>query len=183
MTTAPWQSGPPAFTAVTARRTLTRPTTAADPPAPAQPQAATVKIEWPQPVRDYVQRAFADKANDNHADDIEDSAIAAKLKAVITQAAEANQLNIIDWPSHPLPRELLRIERAALMSASKKRKSMDVDSTPDASSPIPPWRVKNLTLADRITNPSPDKRQKKADQFRATAPPSKLSDLEKRRQR
>lgn len=199
MTTAPWQSGKndttvvrldftnkpslgsPAFTTVTARRTLTRPTPAADPPA--QPQAATVKIEWPQPVRDYVQRAFADKANDNHADDIEDSAIAAKLKSVITQAAEANQLNIIDWPSHPLPRELLRIERAALMSASKKRKSMDVDSTPDASSPIPPWRVKNLTLADRITNPSPDKRQKKADQFRATAPPSKLSDLEKRRQR
>ncbi|KAI4738060.1 hypothetical protein E4T50_11454 [Aureobasidium sp. EXF-12298] len=182
MTTTPWQSGSPAFTAVTAHRTLTRPQSAAPVPPPAQPQATTVKIEWPQPVRDYVQRAFADKPNDNHADDIEDSAVAAKLKSVITQAAEANQLGIIDWPSHPLPRELLRIERAAMMSASKKRKSMDVDST-DASSPIPPWRVKNLSLADRITGTSPDKRQKKADQFRATAPPSKLSDLEKRRQR
>ncbi|KAI4787370.1 hypothetical protein E4T44_13669, partial [Aureobasidium sp. EXF-8845] len=175
-----WTSlGSPAFTAVTARRTLTR-TQPAAPIPPAQPQAATVKIEWPQPVRDYVQRAFADKPDN---DDIENSAVAAKLKSVITQAAEANQLAIIDWPSHPLPRELLRIERAAMMSASKKRKSMDVDANVDASSPIPPWRVKNLSLADRITNPSPDKRQKKADQFRATAPPSKLSDLEKRRQR
>ncbi|KAI5257069.1 hypothetical protein E4T42_01143 [Aureobasidium subglaciale] len=200
MTTAPWQTGmktcnlrlpsftdrcvpgSPAFTAVTARRTLTRPAQATE--SPVQPQAAPVKIEWPQPVREYVQRAFADKANDS--DDIDPTAVAAKLKSVITQAAESNLLAVIDWPSHPLPRALLRVERAkekaALMSATKKRKSMDMDSGAD-SSHIPPWRVKNLSLADRITNPSPDKRQKKADQFRATAPPSKLSDLEKRRQR
>ncbi|TIA78609.1 hypothetical protein D6C76_03972 [Aureobasidium pullulans] len=184
MTTAPWQTGSSAFTPVTARRTLTRPAPAVEPTAPqappTQPQA-TVKIEWPQPVREYVGRAFAPTSTP---DGIEDAAISAKLRSIITQAAEANLLAVIDWPNHPLPREILRAERnAALMNASKKRKSMDVESALDASSPIPPWRVKNLSLADRITNPSPDKRQKKADQFRATAPPSKLSDLEKRRQR
>lgn len=101
--------GSPAFTPVSARRTLTRAAPqppAAHPPQP-QPQAsapAPVKIEWPQPVRDYVSRAFVG------ADDIAHSDIAAKLRSVITQAAENNQLDTIDWPNHPLPQDLFRHE-------------------------------------------------------------------------
>lgn len=67
---------------------------------------------------------------------------------------------------------------------SRKRKSIDAD---DLSNDLPPWRQKlhkSNTLASRMTQPDKlDKRQKKTDQFRANMAPSKLNDLERRRQR
>lgn len=176
-----------------ARRTLARPE---QPPQPAPAAAQPVKIDWPPPVREYVRRAFA---TDKPIAGIDRDDISAKLKTVITEAAENNLLALIDWPSHPLPQEMILRERAAAHrtntlafvgnnnQASKKRKSMDTEMQ-DAESAIPPWRQKaTATLAERMTHPdkdkSADKRQKKAEQFRAAAAASKLSDLEKRKQR
>lgn len=191
----------PSYVAVAARRTLARPEPVQPPPAAPQP----VKIDWPQPVREYVGRAFA---SDKPIAGIEKADIAAKLKSIITEAAENNLLALIDWPSHPLPQEVILRERAAafklnkqvnkqafhdngnqMSPASKKRKSMDVDMQDTSpTSTLPPWRQKaSATLADRMTYPDKDKtvekRQKKAEQFRSAAATSKLSDLEKRRQR
>lgn len=137
--------------------------------------------------------------SDNIIPGIDPSAVQAKLKEVITQAAEAGLLDVIDWPSHPLPQELLREEQnrrstnvyslsnvqASLPSpglphATKKRKSSE-----SADAAVPPWRQKGL--ADRIgalnKTDHPDKRQKKIEAFRAGAPSSKFNDLEARKQR
>ena len=164
----------------------------------AKPSAA--KIDWPPPVRDYVGRAFA---ADTVPTSITKEDISNKLKSIITEAAESNRLETIDWPNYPLPSEILQHERAAatqqtnnlaflvsssrLSTSSKKRKSMDVemhDDPPAAS----PWKKLGDGLAERVTYPdktaAADKRHKKAtDQFRAGVTPSKLTDLEKRRQR
>lgn len=155
-----------------------------------------MKIDWPVSVREYVSRAFSiDKAPPG----IKKDEIATKLKTLITEAAESNLLGTIDWATHPLPQEIIQQERAAAqransiawssnaspMSSTKKRKSEpDLEST--ETSP-PPWRQPKPSgnLADRMSYPekSAEKRQKKADQFRASAPSSKLADLERRRQR
>jgi len=72
-------------------------------------------------------------------------------------------------------------------TAGQKRKSVEGEATIDTSNV--PWRQKGASLADRIGTRDEsqadhqDKRQKKAQDFRANAPPSKLFDLEKRRQR
>ncbi|KAL1302006.1 hypothetical protein AAFC00_002458 [Neodothiora populina] len=197
-TTAPGVTkGGPSYTPVTARRTLARP----EPPEP-PPTTKAVKIDWPQPVREYVGRAFA---IDKPIPGIDRADIATKLKSIITNAAENNQLFTIDWPNHPLPQDVIRQERALaqqfsaaatiasgspMSPASKKRKSMDVESqdavAAAAAATVPPWRQKSTAnLAERMTYPdrTTDKRQKKADQFRSGAATSKLSDLEKRKQR
>lgn len=185
--------GTPSYTSVNARRTLTRP----EPEQAIEAPKKAVKIDWPPPVREYVGRAFA---TDKTPPGIDKAEISAKLKTIITEAAENNQLDLIDWPHHPLPQDVILQERAAALASSfaqsaisnhmspanKKRKSMDVEMS-EAPSNLPPWRQKaNGSLADRMSYPEKnvEKRQKKADQFRAGAAPSKsLTDLEKRKQR
>lgn len=111
----------------------------------------------------------------------------AKLKQVITEAAENNMLETIDWDNLPLPQVMIQNERnrilttpvgssawtvpssvAALKSnlqaseeRTKKRKSTDM-SQEDAGDDSPPWRKTNQRsqLEDRVTYSPTDKRQR-----------------------
>lgn len=174
----------PAYTAVAARHTLQRPNASADPVKPE-------KVSWSPDVRHYVSRAFeADSLG------VALSAIQDKLKLVITQAAEAGQLQNVDWATYPLPQQLIVAERnqAALFGAqdavlaniyasapqptngtsppgsiSKKRKNGDIAMAEVEQRDItPPWKKKNTKggLEDRITGKS--KNQSKKEKKAAT---------------
>ena len=88
----------------------------------------------------------------------------------------------------PLPQELIRAEQNLVPTAgvssldigsslvdvnTKKRKSLEPENV---SVSVPPWRAKAQTGRS-------EKKQKKAQEFRANAGPSKFNDLEKRKQR
>ncbi|KAF2180479.1 hypothetical protein K469DRAFT_591978 [Zopfia rhizophila CBS 207.26] len=183
-TTIGWahHSMPPhalAYNVVPARQSLARPM----PPAAEQPVPAPKarKVQWSQPVRDYVQRAFA---AENALEGIGQEEMQTKLKQVISYFAERDMLDTIDWERHPLPQHLIAEERQAAAMAStmngygwtnnavpihlsfptgttntassppssKKRKSMDDQLTEPAEEAIPPWRKANRNaFEDRIT--------------------------------
>lgn len=121
------------------------------------PEQAKGKVEWPESVRNYVQRSFLPRNDDA---DVTRAEIEARLKSTIGFAKENGTLYTIDWDMMPLPQALIKAEREKdLRHASsvtlnpKKRKSSDFDDTP--------WRSTNsrsASLEDRITHPSPDKR-------------------------
>jgi SAC3 family protein LENG8/THP3 len=80
------------------------------PPAVAEvqtPSAAKKKVDWPLGVRQYVQRCFVPE---NLLPGIAKVDMEAKLKTVITQAAESNNLNSVDWAKLPLPQQMLQEE-------------------------------------------------------------------------
>ncbi|KAK0308777.1 hypothetical protein LTR01_004656 [Friedmanniomyces endolithicus] len=166
----------PSYTAVAARKTLHRPDA---PPAP-EP-AKTQKVSWTPGVRGYVQRAFdADSATIG----VGPVEMQQKLKAVITQAAEAGQLQTIDWTTYPLPQNLIKAEREALALSSAqnarianlnastsylssganipersvKRKNEDLETTDAEEDAItPPWKKHNTnkgSMEDRMTGKS-----------------------------
>ncbi|KAF2725913.1 hypothetical protein K431DRAFT_317343 [Polychaeton citri CBS 116435] len=192
----------PAFHAVPVRHTLSQ---SQSQPLPQQQQQqqqpSAQKYEWGPEVRLYVQRAFE---SDNAVPGIGAKELAEKLRIVITEAAESNQIGKIDWSTHPLPQQIIIHERESQAqgtvftnmnnwnvalpdSTSRKRKSTDGD---DDTCPVtPPWQKKSKktgSLEDRITGkPSKkEKKQKQAETFRANAAHSKLPDaLERRRQR
>lgn len=140
---------------------------------------------------------------DNLLPGIDQVAVATKLKQVITEAAERNELGTIDWYNYPLPQELIQSTQSMAMNAMSyaqaaggrqtlKRKSPEPSSLPESNnSTLPPWLKKNSTtaLAERMTYPNkaqPEhggKRQKQIASFRAGVPTSKFNDLEKRRER
>ena len=167
-------------------------------PATAKPK----KVEWTQPVREYVARAFD---SDNSIEGITVAEVQARTKEIIQYYAERNMQESIDWADYPLPQQLLAEERkaaltknphvnasngitnnssSALTPQSKKRKSQDLDdqSRPTESS-IPPWRKTNLE--DRITfgNGHTDKKQKKNTLAAENLSKLDKADLEKRKQR
>ncbi|KAK5118460.1 hypothetical protein LTR62_002974 [Meristemomyces frigidus] len=173
----------PAYTRVVARQTLQRPT------EPVQPQ----KQAWSPDVRAYVQRAF-DPAN--LIDGVEGGVMSERLRNVITQAAEAGQLETIDWSTYPLPQVLIKAERDqaalrggmaslsanllspvlhtnahALHDARTKRNYEEMDTTPAEEEAItPPWKKTNKgSLEDRMSGKKNkhDKKQKKAEALRA----------------
>ena len=153
------------------------------PPPPPQPEAPKKKIEWPQPVRDYVQRSFDPS---NLIADIPRPEMEAKLKQTISAATDSNTLHTVDWANLPLPQEMIRQERAqAALTwrqesvdmhlsgngyvnpnrevASKKRKSQEIAGD-EESNATPPWRTTNNRngFEDRVSFQSPranDKRQ------------------------
>lgn len=150
------------------------------------------KVEWPQSVRDYVQRSFHPQNEDPS---ISQADIRERLKQVIGTAKENGTMHTIDWDTMLLPQALLRAEREALLrqnansssapfgtlnnfSNSKKRKSSDLA---ESESSYLPWRTTNshLSLEDRISF-SPEK-QKSWDE---PAPkPSKLQKEANKRKR
>jgi hypothetical protein len=185
-----------AYTAVTPRRTLARPelsvslhsspiintTTSlnmsqhSSPPAEKKP-----KVDWPPPVREYVQRCFAPESQISG---IDPQMIEAKLKEVITKAAEGNTLMDVDWANLPLPQQLIQQERSLTQSfdhhtpgdvnwestepvmdngLSKKRKltpnftdnHSKKKTTPTQTSSSPPWakekKEESGKFGDRIT--------------------------------
>jgi hypothetical protein len=122
-----------AFNAVSARKTLSRPTQvstdSARPsflfvapshvhaqemapvaPTPQKPK----KQEWSQAVRDYVGRAFE---TTRQIKGIERPEVQEKLKSIISYFAERGQLDNMDWATYPLPQEILRDERDAAAGA------------------------------------------------------------------
>ena len=160
-------------------------------------------------MRDYVQRAFDRKhlRADVSAKEMQD-----KLKSIITQAAEAGQMQYIDWSTYPLPQELIHQDRqqAALRGTtnahmtntpprvpsaddtspdlnSRKRKSPNSEPDQDQGS-TPPWRQKAAKndLQDRIkgkNNKKQEKKQKKENLMRANAVNNDVDAVQKRRQR
>ncbi|KAK5280713.1 hypothetical protein LTR16_006732, partial [Cryomyces antarcticus] len=162
----------PAFTSVPVRRNFDRPEPAVhNAPTPATP----VKITWPQPVRDYVQRSFVPE---NAILGISVAEMQSKLKEVITNAAESGNLATTEWEVFPLPQQIIQSERANAARSNgssgdnfdvntsgqarsfvngtnfptmQKRKTEDLEAA-GASSP-PPWRRKNdhNVLEDRIS--------------------------------
>ena len=73
-------------------------------------EAPKKKVEWPPAVREYVRRAF-DPANAIPGISLED--MQARLKTTIGWFAERNSHDTVDWPTFPLPQELLLEERRA----------------------------------------------------------------------
>jgi hypothetical protein len=155
----------PAYTAVNSRRTLTAEGMAA-PSMSSHHRPAARKIDWSDTVKEYVQRAFdADAAISG----IERPEIEAKLKQVLTEAAESGRLADIDWKTYPLPQQIIQQQRAhaARMSWNlpnpvatnyasvpapppayyvppKKRRADEQSTTSDSraatESTTPPWR-------------------------------------------
>ncbi|KAJ9635832.1 hypothetical protein H2199_008185 [Coniosporium tulheliwenetii] len=165
----------PAFTTVPARRKFAPPEPS---PAPPQAKAPTKKVDWPQPVREYVQRSFAPDAA---IPGIEREEIERVLKKVITEAAEKDALVSTNWEAMPLPQQIIQTERARMAmpvavvtepwqrdatpnrhvafaghshgDSSRKRKSADTVMTDADDDSTPPWRKANSrnVFEDRIT--------------------------------
>lgn len=182
-----------AFTAVSARRTFVHSSqaepslsTSFAPPANSTPAPAKPKRDWPEPVRQYVQRAFAPE---NAVQGIDRLEMEIKLKQIISDAASSDTLHIVDWANLPLPQQVILKERTDAAQPvpvpvipawktsspapripdtnfnsnnhdSKKRKSSEWDDQQAAKPAIPPWR----TTSDRNVFESrisyPDKRQR-----------------------
>jgi hypothetical protein len=164
------------------------------------------KVEWPFPVRDYVRRAF-DPAN--AIPGISNADMQTKLKATISFYAERGAQNTIDWPTYPLPQQLLQEERkpAALTLANgahhtmyndsnrhtnplsspqvKKRKSQDPEelATQQSPAPTPAWRTTNLESRMTFVEGHSEKRQKKNATSGNAFSKFDQADLDKRRQR
>jgi len=138
---------------------------------PAPPPAEKKKIDWPAPVRLYVQRSFQ---IDNLLPDVTRKEMEEQLRNTIAAATDSNSLDTIDWDHLPLPQQMIHKARADAKAAawqqesldlrigangnangnhaaSKKRKSQDIGGDDNS---MPPWRTNNR-FEDRIT----DKRQ------------------------
>lgn len=162
----------PAFTSVPARRAFARPEPMSSaPPSQPQPAAPAKKVEWPNSVREYVQRSFADLSA---VPSISRKEIEDTLKKVITEATESNLLHSTDWDKHPLPREIIITKRSKAASVDnapwrnhttpeknmadvhgafpKKRKSPDANHDADDDS-LPPWRRTNKRRLDDRSEP------------------------------
>jgi hypothetical protein len=164
------------------------------------------KVEWPPAVRDYVRRAF-DPAN--AIDGISNADMQTKLKATISFYAERDAHESIDWPTYPLPQQLLQEERrtAALQYTNgalaahllesnghtnplsspqaKKRKSQDPEelATQQLQASVPPWRKTNLESRMTFAEGHNEKRHKKNATSGDAFSKFDKADLDKRRQR
>ncbi|KAL4889831.1 SAC3/GANP/Nin1/mts3/eIF-3 p25 family-domain-containing protein [Aspergillus ambiguus] len=183
-TASPYSShAAPAYIPVQARRSLSHntPDNSATTSASQTPSAQTAsrkRLDWPAPVRLYVQRSFAPE---NQVASVSRGEMETKLKSVITDAAENDMLDKINWDSLPLPQVMVQNDRNKILASSnvsswaastaafsrrsdsdevsKKRKSAEYQE--DASG-YPPWRQTNKHNAfeDRITYSPADKRQR-----------------------
>lgn len=136
--------------------------------APSQDSAKQDKVQFPDSVRAYVQRAFL-PANMDPSVPREDMEV--KLKETITAAQGNGTLFTTNWDMMPLPQKLILDERAraravfapappvkqtaepsfdqAPAKVSKKRKSTDMTDTDTVSAP--PWRSNASRLEERVT--------------------------------
>ena len=126
-----------------------------------------------------------------------------RLKEVIGEAVKGGTLHSIDWPSAPLPQQIILEERKRSVALSfnpawdngvtplslqetnkkpndtisKKRKSSELETSQNDQEKIPPWRITNghNVFEDRISYP--DKRQRAEGSAKGT------SKSQKRKQR
>ncbi|EER28388.1 hypothetical protein D8B26_004725 [Coccidioides posadasii str. Silveira] len=195
-TTAQYTSNAPAYISVQARRSLaSNPQSTTDPhstdippPKPAEAQGSKKRVEWPPGVRQYVQRSFVPEYQ---IPGITREDMEKKLKQIITEAAESNNLNNVNWEALPLPQEMIRDERnRALTSSTRqqpvgfhrsipaytersqkeeyspKRKSSEISTVEDNVESIPPWRRKansRTEFEDRNSFPSPTDKRRRTD--------------------
>ncbi|KAL9129075.1 MAG: hypothetical protein Q9217_002382 [Psora testacea] len=179
-----------AFTPVSVRRTFAQHGPSGTSIQPSHTQLSSnpsasgqTKVNWPEPVRNYVQRAFA---VENTATDVSRQEMEVRLKEVIGDSVKNGTLHTTDWPNARLPQQIILEERKkpASLSAnppwgngvtplslqetnnkahdalSKKRKSSELESHQIGQDKLPPWRVANFhnVFEDRISHP--DKRQR-----------------------
>ncbi|KAL5335140.1 SAC3/GANP/Nin1/mts3/eIF-3 p25 family-domain-containing protein [Aspergillus crustosus] len=198
----------PAYIPVKARRSLAIPTRNPTITAPSRPATATAdpadsaprkRLEWPAPVRMYVQRSFAP---DQQLAGVSREEMESKLKSVITEAANNDTLDKIDWNTLPLPQVMVQNDSTRILTnpeastwgslyamqtykhdaatddVSKKRKSAEYQTEATA---YPPWRQTNTLNAfeDRITYSPTDKRQR----IDTKNPSKSKANLEMRRRR
>jgi len=195
----------PAYTAVSARHTLSRP------PMPSSQPPPQEKPKFSRALREYVGRTFSEPQIPG----VDSKTMQEKLKSIINQAAALDEMDTRDWNSYPLPQEFISREmedssrngaQDATMtntngshlpvrnsrltppvSHTKKRKSPDTDMTGSDKETTPPWKKKTGMngLGDRITGMSKtqEKKQKKAEIMRLNAMDVDPAVLEKRRQR
>ena len=181
-------------------------------PQPTEEPAQKKKIDWPQPVRDYVQRSFDPS---NAFADVTRADMEHKLKLTISQATDNNTLHTTDWAALALPQHLIRQERAVAAATmawqresvnmqmsstglmnpareqilkSKKRKSQEMGGgNDDESNSTPPWRTTNTRngFEDRITYPADrfDKRQPTSHDDNLKGTSKFNKNLEKRQKR
>ncbi|KAI9865174.1 MAG: hypothetical protein M1813_002494 [Trichoglossum hirsutum] len=193
MSTPPWRVGVPrngAFTSVAARKSLVRPALASEPttasqsqqiPSQTEPPRKAPKVDWPDSVRQYVQRAFVP---DHQVPGIGREEMEKKLKEFIQLAHDNGTMYTIDWEALPLPQEMILRERQLVrvpISAwrehtldgpsesspelkSNKRKSWDSHhSRIEEDTAQPPWRKTNgrnyfenrNVFEDPVPRPSP----------------------------
>ncbi|KAK5163212.1 uncharacterized protein LTR77_010798 [Saxophila tyrrhenica] len=172
----------PSYTAVPVRHTLSRP------PAP---QASSSPEKPKEPfgagVRAYVQRAFE---SGNQIDSVDPKIMQARLKSIISEAAEAGTMNTIDWYTYDLPQDFIKREMdeamrnraqngpmtnmntygllssdglSSLPSHARKRKSPEADlNGSEQQDGTPPWKKKTGMngLGDRITGLSKTQERK-----------------------
>ncbi|KAI5463518.1 SAC3/GANP/Nin1/mts3/eIF-3 p25 family-domain-containing protein [Mariannaea sp. PMI_226] len=166
------------------------------PPPPVQPQMSAAssvngaspapdqakgKIDWPDSVRNYVQRSFLPHNDDPS---VPRSEIEAKLKNTIGSAKENGTMYTIDWDSMPLPQSLIKAEREASLKHASSLSSTSLSKKPNPSDFVDtPWRSTNLrsSLEDRITRPSPEKRSATDDPLPRSSKFQKEANKRKRR--
>ena len=196
-----------AYTSVNVRRAFAKPATittplAAPPVEAPKPQKTNVR-DWPQSVRQYVQRSFAEN---NTIKGVGRQEMEKKLKEIISQAAESNTLLTIDWDNLPLPQQMIVEERNKMYTMpmaktneqfsnlqvqnndapmtgtySKKRKSSEQPQRLPVDEKTPPWRSTKAptSFEDRIT--FPEKRPRL--EVSGGTPSKSLANLENRRKR
>ncbi|KAJ5788460.1 hypothetical protein N7457_003450 [Penicillium paradoxum] len=167
----------PAYTPVQARRSLvhnSKPTNGSIPSQSTQSASPDTenraRVEFPPPVRSYVQRCFAPE---NQVPSVSIPEMQEKLRHVITDAAQNHKLELIDWERLPLPQTMVQNERNKILAnpsssnwasslpsspadATRKRKSTDAHQSETGS---PPWRQANRNrFEDRVTHPTTEKK-------------------------
>ncbi|KAL8839295.1 MAG: hypothetical protein Q9170_001812 [Blastenia crenularia] len=149
------------------------------PTSDAASRAEKSKRDWPPSVRSYVQRSFAEE---NMLPHINREEMETKLKQVISQSVSAGTLAIEDWDNLPLPQMMIQEERMhasrlAISTSqlgsgglsipiahetnevkSKKRKSTDLDLTPEIPGGTAPWDQSNGRNSFESRISYPDKR-------------------------
>ncbi|KAI3342785.1 SAC3/GANP/Nin1/mts3/eIF-3 p25 family-domain-containing protein [Ustulina deusta] len=150
----------------------------ANPPQPANTmsppdQQQQQKFDWPQSVRNYVQRTFQAS---NEISGVGREEKESRLKEIIRSEQEKGTMFTTNWDEMPLPQQLIQKERQqALMAAvdpasaqskppsatnPKKRKSSDLSESEQTNGSTVPWRsTKALSIEDRVSKPANDKRQ------------------------
>ena len=147
---------------------------------PPQEMAATPekpkKIAWPEPVKAYVRRAF-EPENEVPGVSFEDMQV--KLKEVISYFAERGMHDQIDWTVHPLPQQLIALERRRAASAVQSlTASLDhMNYTAGPTNNHNPSTFSSPPAAKRKSHDMEDAQQNAA---KASIPPWQKNSLEDR---
>jgi hypothetical protein len=131
------------------------------------------KFDWPQSVRNYVQRTFQAS---NEIPGVGREEKESRLKEIIRSEQERGTMHSTKWEEMPLPQQLIQKERQQALiaavdpattrpqatspaTASKKRKSSDFSDLEQTNNSAVPWRsTKALSLEDRVSKAPNDKR-------------------------